>query len=76
MRLNIPPAPPEYDTSYMNRAFSRIDTVASFSVSRIEAVDGILLQSPNGSVYKVSVNNSGTLTTTAVPLGQQGAPPY
>lgn len=76
MRLNIPPAPPAYDVSYMNRAFSRIDTVVSFSVSRIEAVDGILLQSPNGSVYKVSVDNSGNLTTTAVPLGQQGAPPY
>jgi hypothetical protein len=76
MRLNIAPAPPTYDPSYMNRAFSRIDTVASFSVSRIEAVDGILLQSPDGSVYKVSVDNSGNLVTTAVPLGQQGAPPY
>lgn len=76
MRLNIPPAPPAYDASYMNRAFSRIDTVASFSVSRIEAVDGILLQSPDGSVYKVTVDNSGNLVTTAVPLGQQGAPPY
>lgn len=76
MRLNIPPAPPGYDVSYMNRAFSRIDSVVSFSVSRIEAVDGILLQSPDGSVYKVSVDNSGNLVTTAVPLGQQGAPPY
>jgi hypothetical protein len=76
MRANLPPAPPSYDVSYIDRAFSRIDNVLSFSVNRIESVDGILLQSPNGSVYKVSVDNSGNLTTTAVPLGQSGAPPY
>jgi hypothetical protein len=76
MRINLPPAPPSYDVSYMNRAFAAIDNTISFSVSRIESVDGILLQSPNGSVYKVSVDNSGNLTTTAVPLGQSGAPPY
>ena len=76
MRVNLPPAPPQYDVSYMNRAFSNIDNVVSFSVSRIEAVEGVLLQSPNGSVYKVTVDDSGNLVTTAVPLGQSGAPPY
>jgi hypothetical protein len=76
MKANLPPAPPSYDQSYFTRAFSSLDTVLGFSVSRIEAVDGVLLQSPNGSVYKLSVNNAGTLTTTAVPLGQSGAPPY
>ena len=76
MKANLPPAPPAYDQSYINRAFSSLDTVLGFSVSRIESVDGVLLQSPNGSVYKLSVNNAGALTTTAVPLGQSGAPPY
>ena len=76
MRANLPPAPQAYDPSYLNRAFSNLDTLFSFSVSRIESVDGVLLQSPNGSVYKVSVDNAGNLTTTAVPLGQSGAPPY
>jgi hypothetical protein len=76
MRLNIAPAPQTYDTSYINRSFSRIDSVLSFSVSRMEAVDSILLQSPDGSVYKLSVDDAGNLTTTAVALGQQGAPPY
>jgi hypothetical protein len=76
MKANLPPAPPTYDSSFFTRAFSSLDNTISFSVSRIEAVDGILLQSPNGSVYKLSVNNAGALTTTAVPLGQSGAPPY
>jgi hypothetical protein len=49
---------------------------ASRSVTRFEAVDGILLQAPDGSVWKVTVSNTGTLTAAAVPLGQQGSPPY
>jgi hypothetical protein len=76
MRANLPPAPPSYDSSYFTRAFASLDTVLGFSVSRIEAVEGVLLQSPNGSVYKVSVDNAGNLVTTAVALGQSGAPPY
>jgi hypothetical protein len=76
MRANFPPVPPGYDPSYFARAFSNLEGVLSFSVSRIESVDGVLLQSPNGSVYKVSVDNAGNLVTTAVPLGQAGAPPY
>lgn len=76
MRANLPPAPPSYDVSYINRAFSALDNILGFSVSRIEAVEGVLLQSPDGSVYKVTVDNAGNLTTTAVPLGQSGAPPY
>ena len=76
MRANLPPPPQTYDSSYFLRAFSSLDGLLSFSVSRIEAVDGVLLQSPDGSVSKVSVDNAGNLTTTAVPLGQSGAPPY
>lgn len=76
MRINLPPPPPTYDASYINRAFAAIDNAVSFSVTRIESVEGVLLQSPNGSVYKVTVDNAGNLTTTAVPLGQSGAPPY
>jgi hypothetical protein len=76
MRANLPPAPPVYDSSFFTRAFASLDSTISFSVSRIEAVDGVLLQSPDGSVYKLSVDNAGNLTTTAVPLGQSGSPPY
>jgi len=76
MRISIPPAPAQYDAGYLTRAFSTIEQMSAFSVTRLEAVDNILLQAPNGSVWKVTVDNSGTLTTTSVPLGQSVSPTY
>lgn len=76
MRANLPPAPDRYDASYFTRAFSAIDQVVDQAVMKIQAVESVLLQSPNGSVYKVTVDNSGNLVTTAVALGQTGSPPY
>jgi hypothetical protein len=76
MKANLPPAPAKYEPDYFIRAFAAIDRIFSRTVSTIEVADSILLQSPNGSVYKVTVGNTGTLTTTLVPLGQTGAPNY
>jgi len=76
MRANLPPAPPSYDSGYFTRAFSALDQVIGQAVIKIEAIESVLLQSPDGSVYKLTVDNAGNLTTTAVPLGQQGSPPY
>lgn len=76
MRANLPPAPPAYDAGYFSRALSALDQVIGQTVTKIEAVESVLLQSPDGSVYKVTVDNSGNLVTTAVPLGQSGSPPY
>jgi hypothetical protein len=76
MRYDLPPPPDSYQKEYFRIAFSRLDTVQQQNVTRLEAVEGILLQAPNGSVWKVSVNNSGNLVTTSVALGQSGAPPY
>jgi hypothetical protein len=76
MRLQIPPPPAQYDAGYLIRAFDSIVQANTFAVSRLEAVDGILLQAPDGGVWKVTVDNSGNLTTTSVPLGQSGSPPY
>jgi hypothetical protein len=76
MRANLPPAPATYDPGYFTRALSALDQIVGQTVNKIEAVDSVLLLAPNGSVYKVTVDNSGNLTTTAVPLGQSGSPPY
>lgn len=76
MRANLPPAPATYDPAYFTRALAALDQLIDGSVMKIQAVDSVLLQAPNGSVYKVTVDNTGTLTTTAVALGQTGAPPY
>ena len=76
MRANLPPAPPAYDAAYFSRALSALDQVIGQTVTKIEAVESVLLQSPDGSVYKLTVDNAGNLVTTAVALGQQGSPPY
>jgi len=76
MRANLPPAPAAYDAGYFTRALSALDQIVGQTVNKIEAVDSVLLQAPNGSVYKLTVSNAGTLTATAVPLGQSGSPPY
>lgn len=76
MNVTFPPVPATYDVGYFNRAFATFSQAANRSVTKYEAVDGILLQAPDGSVWKVVVDNSGNLATEAVPLGQQGAPPY
>ena len=76
MNVNLPPAPAAYDAGYFTRSLAMIDRLLGQAVLRFEAAPAVLLQSPNGSVYKVTVSDAGTLTTTAVPLGQQGSPPY
>ena len=76
MNITFPPVPPSYDNGYFNRAFATFSQAVNQSVTKFEAVESILLQASDGSVWKVTVSNTGTLTTTAVPLGQQGAPPY
>jgi hypothetical protein len=72
----LPTPPDRYDAAYFARVSNTINRLQSSAVLREIAVSSVLLQSPDGSVYKVEVDNSGNLTTTAVPLGQQGSPPY
>lgn len=76
MRANLPPAPDRYDPAYFSRAFAGLDQALSQAVTKIEAVQSVLLQAPDGSVYKLTVDNAGNLVTTAVALGQTGSPPY
>lgn len=76
MKANLPPAPPEYEPGFFLRAFARIDQIFDVCITRQAAVDGVLLQAPDGGVWKVTVDNSGNLITTSVPLGQTGAPTY
>ena len=76
MRANLPPAPQDYDAAFFLRAFARIDQIFEICITRQASVEGVLLQAPNGSVWKVTVDNSGNLVTTSVPLGQTGAPTY
>ncbi len=76
MRIILPSAPDRYDPGYISRALSTITQAFLQVVPRQEAVSSVLLQSPGGKVYSVTVDDSGTLSTTEVGLGQQGSPPY
>lgn len=76
MKANLPPAPERYEPGFFVRAFARIDQIFDVCVTRQASVDGVLLQAPDGGVWKVTVDNSGNLITTSVVLGQQGAPNY
>lgn len=76
MIINLPTPPGGYDREYFRFSFALLERVLGQTVSRLEAIDGVLLQAPDGGVWKVTVDNSGNLVTTSVALGQQGAPPY
>lgn len=76
MIVNLPTPPAGYDREYFRFSFSLLERQLQRTVSTTEAVQGILLQAPDGSVWKVQVTNAGALTTTSVPLGQTGAPTY
>jgi hypothetical protein len=68
--LIFPLPPPQYDQGYLTRVLENLRTTLRGAVSKEEAVDGILLQSPDGSVWRLSVDNTGAVTTTQVPLGR------
>ena len=71
MRIFIPTPPATYSQGNFNTILDTIKRALIPAVSYDEAVSGVLLQSPDGSVYKLTVDNSGTLVTTAVPLGSR-----
>jgi len=76
MIVNLPTPPTGYDREYFRFSFSLLERLFSRTVSTTEAVSGVLLRAPNGSVWRVEVTDAGVLTTTSVPLGQTGAPTY
>jgi hypothetical protein len=69
MKFNIPTPPDNYNASNMAAAFENIKQAMGDAVSPTQAVGGIMLQSADGSVYRITVSNAGVLTSTAVPLG-------
>jgi hypothetical protein len=71
MKMFIPNPPPRYEQGVFNTILDTVKRAMIPAVSIDEAVGGILLQSPDGSVYKLTVDNAGNLVTTAVPLGSR-----
>lgn len=45
---------------------TKVDKVGSVDIEITDATKGLILKSPNGTRYRLTVNNAGTLTTTVV----------
>ena len=65
---NIPNIQPEM-ADYLRRFATWANKQMQYKISTDIAIDGLLLISPSGKVYKISVNDSGVVTSTLVPLG-------
>lgn len=63
MNINLPPPPLSYSPSSFVQVFDAIKRSLLPAVSKDEAVSRILLQSPDGKVWQVTISNAGVLTT-------------
>ncbi len=71
MIIVMPPPPEGYDVSSWRSILDFIKRSMIPVVSQNETANRILLRSPNGTTYSVTVDNSGTLTT-AIEDGKSG----
>ena len=63
MNINLPPPPLSYSTASFTQVFEALKRALLPAVSKDEAAPRILLQSPNGTIYEVTVSNAGVLST-------------
>lgn len=62
----LPFPPDRYDRTFMDRFAEAIKKGFQFTILENEATTSVLLQSPAGKIYKVTVSDAGVLTTTYV----------
>lgn len=62
--LGLPAAPDKYDRSFMARVIDVLIQRLNNSLSKETANDSLLLLSPSGKVYQVTVSDTGVLTST------------
>lgn len=60
-KINLPAPPPQYNPYTFTQAFDAIRRALLPLISKDEAAPRILLQSQNGTIYELKVNNDGTL---------------
>ena len=63
MIINFP-APPPNSAPFFTQFLQVLKDTFLTVVSKDQAVSRILLQSPNGTVYSITVSDSGTVTST------------
>lgn len=58
---SFPTPPTRYDPAYLARVLAEIQRVLIPAVSAEQAAPRVILQSPNGTNYNVTVNDAGSL---------------
>jgi len=69
--LSLPTPPQEYSPIYqgiLNNAHSSNDSHTQKTNQDYVIATRLILQSPNGTYYSISVSNAGALSTTSVTL--------
>lgn len=69
--MKLPSPPPQYDPLYegeKNRVLEQSDFQNLKRLADVEVVDPqrLILRSPNGTRYKITVSNSGVLSATTL----------
>lgn len=70
-RLVLPVPPQSYNSNTFAQAFDAIRRAVIPLISKDEAAPRLLLRSPNGTVYEVTVSDAGVIST-AVNSGNTG----
>lgn len=62
----IPPRFPVFKTTDLQTAFQMVTQALTNAISKNEGTERVMLRSPNGTIYSITTDDSGVLTTTAV----------
>ena len=65
MNLSFPTAPESYSRTFANLLLATLQRGFAMAVSKDEETHRIILRSPNGTLYDVTVSDAGALTVTA-----------
>ena len=68
--MRLPSPPPQYQVSYQSALSVQIEQADDLNHKKLQDVEvgeaRLILRSPNGSRYSVTVDNSGNLSATAL----------
>lgn len=64
--FNAPLPPNGYERQFMDRLIEAVRKSFSFCVSEQSATNSVLLRSPGGKTYQVTVSDAGALVVTYV----------
>jgi hypothetical protein len=64
MRVHLPASPGSYSSQFFNELVQQLQRAFGLAVSRDEETPRIVLRSPDGTNYDVTVSNAGALVVT------------